>query len=98
MKSAFAVTRRHDQVWLVLGRVRGMPVPKAKAKRSIQVPYRLRQLQHVGLVGEGAAVAGVAHQRARQEHGPQIVAVQDVHGQRGGGRAPLAGVGRSVLR
>lgn len=30
-------------------------------------------------VGEGVAVAGVVHQNTRQEHGAQVVSVQNVH-------------------
>lgn len=59
--------------------------------------YRVGQLQDVGSVRYGATVAGVPHQGAGQEHGAEVIAVQDVHGERGGGRAPLTRVRGPVL-
>lgn len=46
--------------------------------------YRLSEFRDGNTVGEGVAVAGVVHQNTRQEHGAQIVPVQDVHGEGGG--------------
>lgn len=59
--------------------------------------HRLGQLQNVGPVRDWTAVAGVPHQGAGQEHGAQVVPVQNIHRQSGGGRAPLTGVGGPVL-
>lgn len=59
--------------------------------------YRVRQFQNVGSVRYGATVAGVPHQGAGQEHGAEVIAVQNVHGERGGGRAALARVRGPVL-
>lgn len=59
--------------------------------------YRLCQLQYIGPVRDGTAVPGVADERTRQKHGTKVVAIQHVHGECGGGCAPLAGIRGSVL-
>lgn len=60
--------------------------------------YRVGQFQNVGSVRYGATVAGVPHQGAGQEHGAEVIAVQNVHSERGRGCAPLTRVRGPVLR
>lgn len=59
--------------------------------------HRLGQFQNIGPVRDWTAVAGVPHQGAGQEHGAQVVSIQNIHRQSGGGRAPLTRVGGSIL-
>ena len=59
--------------------------------------YRFSEFRDGDAVSEGVAVAGVVHQNARQEHGAQVVTVEDVHGQSRGGRASVWGVRSAVL-
>ena len=49
------------------------------------------------MVGDGVAVPGIVHQNAREEHGAQVVSVQDVHGQCRGHCPPAGGVKGAVL-
>lgn len=51
----------------------------------------------MGPVRDRTTVPRVSHQRARQKHRTQVVAIQHVHCQRGGGRTALTGVGGSIL-
>ena len=64
----------------------------------LQVPHRVGELRNGRAIGEGVAVAGVVDQDAGQEHGPQVVPVQDVHRQRGGGRPSVGVIRSAVLR
>lgn len=59
--------------------------------------YRLSEFRDSNTVGEGVAVAGVVHQNTRQEHGAQVVPVQNIHGQSGGGCPSVGGVRSAVL-
>lgn len=59
--------------------------------------YRFSEFRDGNAVSEGVAVAGVVHQNARQEHGAQVVSVEDVHGQSRGGRASVWGIRSAVL-
>lgn len=59
--------------------------------------YRFSEFRDGNTVGEGVAVTGVVHQNARQEHGAQVVSVQDVHGQSGGGSSSVRRVRSAVL-
>lgn len=59
--------------------------------------YRLSEFGDGDAVGEGVAVAGVVNQDARQEHGAQVVPVQDIHGQGGSGRSSVGSVWSAVL-
>lgn len=40
--------------------------------------YRFSEFRDGNAVGEGVAVAGVVHQNTRQEHGTQVVSIQNV--------------------
>lgn len=60
--------------------------------------YGFSEFRNSNAVGDWVAVAGVVHQHARQEHGSEVVAVQDVHRQSGGGRPPVGRVGSAVLQ
>ena len=60
--------------------------------------YWVSELQDVDPVGEGAAVTCVVDQRAGQEHRPQVIPVQHVYSQGGGGSAPFVGVRGAILQ
>ena len=60
--------------------------------------HRVGDLGDGGAVGEGVAVLCVVDEHAGQEHGPQVVTVQDVHRQRGGRRQSVGEVRRAVLQ
>lgn len=60
--------------------------------------YRFSEFRDSNTVGQGVAVLGVVHQNARQEHGAQVVSVQNIHGQSRGGSLPVGGVWSAVLQ
>lgn len=60
--------------------------------------YWVSELQDVDPVGEGAAVTCVVDQRAGQEHRSQVIPIQHVYSQGGGGSAPFVGVRGTVLQ
>lgn len=60
--------------------------------------YWFSEFRNSNAVGEWVAVASVVHQHARQEHGAEVVAVQDIHRQSGGGRPPVGRVWSAVLQ
>lgn len=60
--------------------------------------YWVSELQDVGPVGEGAAVTRVVDQGAGQEHRSQVIPIQHVYSQGGGGGASFVGVRGAVLQ
>lgn len=59
--------------------------------------YRFSEFRNSNTVGEGVAVTGVVHQNTRQEHGAQVVSVQNVHSQSRGSRSSVWWVRSAVL-
>lgn len=60
--------------------------------------YRWCDFRDGDAVGDWVAVIRVVDQNARQEHGAQVVSVQDVQGESGGSRASVRRVRSSVLQ
>lgn len=61
------------------------------------LPYRFSEFRDSNTVGEGVAVTGVVHQNTRQEHGAEVVSIQDVHSQSRCSRSSVGGVWSTVL-
>ena len=59
--------------------------------------YRLCQFQHISPISDGTTVTSVAHKCAREKHGTQVITIQHIHGQCGGGCSALTWIGGSVL-
>lgn len=59
--------------------------------------YRFSEFRDGNTISEGVAVAGVVHQNARQEHGAQVVPVQNVHSQSCSSCSSVRRVRSSVL-
>lgn len=59
--------------------------------------YRFSEFRDGSAIGEGVAVTRVVHQHTRQEHGAQVVSIQNVHGQGGCRGSPVGWIRSSVL-
>lgn len=59
--------------------------------------YRFSEFRDGSAVGEGVAVTRVVHQHTRQEHGAQVVSIQNVHGQGGCRGSPVGWIRSTVL-
>lgn len=59
--------------------------------------YRFSEFRNSNTVGEGVAVTGVVNQNTRQEHGAEVVSIQNVHSQSGSSSSSVGGVWSTVL-
>lgn len=59
--------------------------------------YRSSQFRDGGLVGERATITRIWHQDTRKKHGTQVISVQNVHREGGGGGSPLIQILCTVL-
>lgn len=60
--------------------------------------YRFSEFRDSDTIGDGVAVAGVVHQNTWQEHGAQVIAVQNVHSQSCGRCSSVGRVWSTVLK
>lgn len=69
---------------------------KVKRKRPQHI-YRSSQLRYGSLVGEWTTITSVWHQDTRKKHWTQVVSIQDIHCERGGGGSPFVQILCTVL-
>lgn len=62
------------------------------------VTYRFSQLQDRRLVCDWTTVTSLSNKSTRQKHGTQVISVQDIDSQRGGGCSTVTDVRGSVLK
>lgn len=84
-------------VWKILDQnLTGVKEVKVKRKR-IWCIYRSSQLRYGSLIGERTAITCVWHQDTRKKHWTQVISIQNIHCEGGGGGSPFIQILCTIL-